>query len=196
MSSEPVSPIESDNNAYFLKCERIGFRLWTPGDLPLALKLWGDPEVTKFIDARGQLGPAQVHERLFKEIAMQDVSGVQYWPIFRLDNDDFIGCCGLRPYGQKDDVLELGAHLRVAYWTQGYGTEAARAVIRFAFERLRITALFAGHNPKNLASRHLVHKLGFRFTHDEYYAPTGLQHPSYLLTREQWLLKQPSEKDT
>ena len=24
-------------------------------------------------------------------------------------------------------------------------------------------------------------RLGFRYTHDEYYEPTGLQHPSYLM---------------
>jgi len=27
-------------------------------------------------------------------------------------------------------------------------------------------------------------KLGFAYSHDEYYAPTGLKHPSYLLNKE------------
>jgi RimJ/RimL family protein N-acetyltransferase len=46
---------------------------------------------------------------------------------------------------------------------------------------LAASALFAGHHPANRSSRDLLLKLGFRYTHDEYYAPTGLQHPSYLL---------------
>jgi hypothetical protein len=33
------------------------------------------------------------------------------------------------------------------------------------------------------ASRALLGKLGFRYTHDELYAPTGLLHPSYRLDR-------------
>ena len=43
-------------------------------------------------------------------------------------------------------------------------------------------ALLSGsHNPGNQASRHLLETLGFRYTHDELYEPTGLMHPSYLL---------------
>ena len=30
----------------------------------------------------------------------------------------------------------------------------------------------------------MLHRLGFRYTHDELYPPTGLNHPSYLLKRE------------
>jgi hypothetical protein len=47
-----------------------------------------------------------------------------------------------------------------------------------------IEALFAGHNPNNEKSGMLLGKLGFEYTHDEFYEPTGLQHPSYLLKRE------------
>jgi Protein of unknown function (DUF2846) len=34
---------------YFLKSHRLGFRLWAEDDPPLAMQLWGDPEVTKMI---------------------------------------------------------------------------------------------------------------------------------------------------
>ena len=34
---------------YFLKSDRLGFRLWAEDGLPLAMQLWGDPEVTKMI---------------------------------------------------------------------------------------------------------------------------------------------------
>jgi len=55
-----------------------------------------------------------------------------------------------------------------------------------AFGELKVAALFAGHNPANAVSRHLLGKLGFRFTHEELYEPTGLQHPSYLLTAAEY----------
>ncbi|MGH7594733.1 MAG: GNAT family N-acetyltransferase [bacterium] len=64
--------------------------------------------------------------------------------------------------------------------------KAARAVIKYSFDELKAKALFAGHNPKNEASRLLLEKLGFQYTHDEYYPPTGLKHPSYLLKVEEW----------
>ena len=51
--------------------------------------------------------------------------------------------------------------------------------------------LFAGHNPENTVSRHLLQKLGFRYTHDEFYAPTGLQHPSYMMeSKDYWHMRE------
>jgi RimJ/RimL family protein N-acetyltransferase len=58
--------------------------------------------------------------------------------------------------------------------------------MRYAFHTLGVKALFAGHNPGNTASRRVLEKLGFRYTHDEYYPPTGLKHPSYILTAEEF----------
>lgn len=120
--------------------------------------------------------------RLEREIALQATHRVQYWPIFLLANEDFVGCAGLRPYKPEEKVYEIGFHIRVAHWHKGLGEEAARAVIAYAFETLRVSALFAGHHQANAASRHVLEKLGFECTHEELYPPTGLNHPSYLFT--------------
>ena len=76
----------------------------------------------------------------------------------------------------------MGFHIRYRHWRQGYAFEAARAVMRYAFDTIKVSGLFAGHNPKNDGSRYLLGKLGFRYTHDEFYEPTGLNHLSYMLT--------------
>jgi RimJ/RimL family protein N-acetyltransferase len=135
--------------------------------------------VTRLIG--GPFSPAQVQERLGREIAMQREHGVQYWPIFRLDSQVHVGCCGLRPYDLERRVYELGFHVRRAHWGQGYGLEAARAVLPYAFGAAGAAALFAGHHPRNEVSRRVLERLGFRRTGDVFYAPTGLQHPSYWL---------------
>ena len=45
---------------------------------------------------------------------------------------------------------------------------------------LNAKGLFAGHNPKNVASRKiLLEKLGFAYVGDVFYPPTGMNHPSY-----------------
>jgi RimJ/RimL family protein N-acetyltransferase len=167
---------------YFLRTPRIGFRLWQEDDLHLAVGLWGDFKVTQFFDARAKLSQAQVNERLLQEITTQKMHGFQYWPIFRLKGDQHLGCCGLRPYDESKNILEIGFHIRYRHWGQGYAFEAARAVMGYAFDTLKVSGLFAGHNPKNEGSRHLLAKLGFSYTHDEFYKPTGLNHPSYILT--------------
>ncbi|MBN2005304.1 MAG: GNAT family N-acetyltransferase [Anaerolineae bacterium] len=168
-----------ETQPYFLQSQRLGFRTWSDADLALAMGLWGDPEVTRFVG--GPFSDEQVRERLAREIANLHEYGVQYWPFFLLATGEPVGCCGLRPYRVEDGVYEFGFYIRKAQWRRGYAREAASAVIGYAFEVLGAAALSAGHNPANEGSRHLLAKLGFVYTHDEYYAPTGLMHPSYLL---------------
>lgn len=166
---------------YFLVTTRLGFRRWTEQDLDLGLALWGDPAVTRFIERRGALTAEQVAARLADEIAAEAAHGVQYWPVFLLDDGGFVGCCGLRPHRPAERVLELGVHIRSACWGRGYAAEAATAVIAHAFGSLGAARLVAGHHPDNAVSRRLLAKLGFRYTHDELYPPTGLRDPSYVL---------------
>ena len=168
---------------YFLKTERIGFAVWTGEDTILAERLWGDPEVTRYIVSGGRMNPAGVHCRLEKEMECQNAHGIQYWPIFSLETDEFMGCCGLHPHGSDPQVFEMGVHLLKEQWHKGYATEACTAVIERAFRVLGADRLFAGHNPENLVSKKLLGCLRFRYVGDEYYPPTGLLHPSYRLDR-------------
>jgi [ribosomal protein S5]-alanine N-acetyltransferase len=167
---------------YFLTSARLGFRCWSAGDLPLAKQLWGDAEVTRLIG--GPFTPEMIRARLGKEIAQMQEQGVGYWPIFLLDGDRFAGCCGLRPYRLERRVFEVGFHLCRAFWGRGLASEAALATIDYAFRALDAAALVAGHHPANEPSRRVLGKLGFAYTHDELYPPTGLLHPSYFLSRK------------
>jgi RimJ/RimL family protein N-acetyltransferase len=171
---------DSPSSAYFLQSARLGFRLWSEDDMALAVTLWCDDLVTKFIG--GPFSALQAQQRLFKEIALQERYGMQYWPMFLLDTGTFIGCCGLHPYSSGEKIYELGFHLCSQYWARGLAGEAAQAIIKYAFDTYTPVALFAGHHPQNLASKRLLEKLNFRYTHDELYPPTGMQHSSYLLT--------------
>jgi len=164
---------------YFVETERIGFSLWTHKDYDLALLLWGDEIVTKYISNNGKFTDKEIYERLDTEIKNNESFCVQYWPIFEKVTGDFIGCCGLRPYRVEGNIYEIGFHLRAEYWGKGFASEAARAVIGYAFDKLNASELFAGHNPGNLDSKRILEKLGFKYIGDEYYEPTGLYHPSY-----------------
>lgn len=178
--------------SYFMRTSRLGFSLWSPGDLALAMGLWGDAQVTLLIG--GPFSRRWVRDRLAREIATQSVSGYQYWPIFRFADDVHVGCCGLRPVPGREGVLELGFHLRPEHWGQGLATESARAVVRHAFTAVGAATLVAGHHPQNDASRRVLERLGFRFMRAELYPPTGLDHPSYALTAEEFARGSPAPR--
>lgn len=171
------------SSSYFLKTTRLGFSKWQVGDTANAIKLWGDPEVTKYIDARPRLTDKQAMERLYIELANEQKYGVQYWPLFLLQTGEFIGCCGTRPYYGDDSIYNFGFHICPEFWRKGYTYEAAIAALAYIKDVVGLKYMTAGHHPENLVSRHLLLKLGFRHVRDEIYPPTGLAHPLY----EKWL---------
>jgi len=72
-----------------------------------------------------------------------------------------IGACGIE---LRADGAELGYWLGVPFWGQGFATEAARAMIDYAFGELDLEALQAGARVSNPASRRVLEKCAFQWT--------------------------------
>jgi ribosomal-protein-alanine N-acetyltransferase len=179
-----ISAIEEEvvlqtGSDYFLKTSRLGFRLWSMDDLPLAVSLCGDARVTRLIG--GPFSQQQIQERIAREIVTMEMHRVQFWPVFLLAGGSFMGCCGFRPHKLEEQIYELGYAFLEPYWGKGFAMESASAVIAHARDTLGAKGFFAGHHPENLASRRVLEKLGFHFSHRELYPPTGAMHPCYSL---------------
>jgi RimJ/RimL family protein N-acetyltransferase len=82
--------------------------------------------------------------------------------VFAIELDRaLIGMCGLEP---RPEGCELGYWLGVPFWRQGYATEAARALIDYAFAELGHAVLRSGARVSNPASRRVLEKCGFQWT--------------------------------
>lgn len=171
------------NNQPIITTPRLEFHCWTPEMRDYARQLWGNTEVTRYIAAKGKFSATQIQERLSQELSNWQKYRLQYWMTFTT-NKHFIGCCGLRPRDISSGIAEIGCHLLPEYWGLGYANEALIAVINYA-HKCGFIKLFAGHNPHNHASQKMLQKLGFRYIGNEYYPPTGLNHPSYELDLQQ-----------
>jgi ribosomal-protein-alanine N-acetyltransferase len=73
---------------------------------------------------------------------------------------NIIGWCGLQPFAPYPDKMEIFYGLSPVYWNQGYGTEAARAVLRYGLEVLGLDQVVAGVKPENTASIRVLEKIG------------------------------------
>jgi RimJ/RimL family protein N-acetyltransferase len=65
---------------------------------------------------------------------------------------------------REPDAPELGYWLGFEHWGQGFGTEAARAVIDFTFEEFEIEHLASGARVANPSSRNILEKCGFQWS--------------------------------
>ena len=75
--------------------------------------------------------------------------------------DALIGACGIDARGGSP---ELGYWLGVRYWGCGLATEAARALVDYAFGELCYDALTAGARVSNPGSRRVLEKCAFQWT--------------------------------
>ncbi len=79
------------------------------------------------------------------------------------ETDKVIGSCGLGPLDFSPDETELFYALRKEYWGRGLATEASRAILKYAFETIKIERLVAVTMPANVGSVKVIEKLGLRF---------------------------------
>lgn len=107
-----------------------------------------------------------------------------------------IGSIGLKLKGytdmtDRDDECELGYWIGKPFWGQGLIPEAARELLRYAFEDLGMRAVWCGYYEGNIKSRRVQEKLGFIHCYTTDDLPVPLLNEkrrghSQRLTRQQW----------
>ena len=104
--------------------------------------------------------------RLIRLMKQQLDSDLLYdFGFHKKDNDELIGSGGLT-FNQQQGIWELGCNLRRDCWNQGYGTEAAAAILSFAENTLHIHRVMARHAKDNTASGRVLEKNGFSFVRE------------------------------
>jgi RimJ/RimL family protein N-acetyltransferase len=66
-------------------------------------------------------------------------------------------------FQRAHERAELGYWIGVPYWGRGYATEAAQAVVRYAFEVEGLNRVFAFHWTTNPASGRVLQKVGMTY---------------------------------
>jgi RimJ/RimL family protein N-acetyltransferase len=81
--------------------------------------------------------------------------------IVRRADGALLGAIGIHPEAGHGHA-EMGYWIGVPYWNQGYTTEAAAAVLHYAFTTLGLHRVFAEHMTRNPASGRVMQKIGMR----------------------------------
>ena len=79
-----------------------------------------------------------------------------------------VGECKLKNIDLQKRECSMGIHLQNdAVKEKGYGTQAERLILQYAFEELGMLAVNADAALKNTRSQHVLEKVGFRYTHED-----------------------------
>ncbi len=84
------------------------------------------------------------------------------WAVVEKESGRMIGTCGFTSFDFPHNGAQIGYVLHPDFHGKGYGTEAARRVLRFGFEELSLHRIEARFMQGNEASLHVMEKLGMR----------------------------------
>lgn len=120
--------------------------------------------------------------RIQQHIDAYEKHGVARFLVIDKISGEVLGQCGFNPFSLEGrEVLELGYRYKLTAWGKGYATEAAREVLRHAFEVARLESVVAFAVPQNPASLKVIEKLGFVYQRD--FVHCELVHRLYALSR-------------
>ena len=110
--------------------------------------------------------------------------------VLRTQGERLIGNCGLRVNNPRQLEGNIGYELDPDYWGRGYATEAARAILAFGFEQLRLHRIWAECTAENIASAHVLQKLGMQreaqFREHEYFKDRWWDSEIYAMLDHEW----------
>ncbi len=133
---------------------RLILRPWSDDDAPALYRYASDPAVGS---PAGWPAHTSVDESL--GIIRTVFSAPEIYAVVLRDTAEPIGCCGLADI--NDAEAELGYWIARPYWGRGLMTEAATALIRHAFQLLRLRSIRCSHYAENDRSRRVIEKCGF-----------------------------------
>lgn len=99
-----------------------------------------------------------------------------------------IGGIGFRV--RRNRSADFGYVLHRDFWGKGYTTEAARALLHYGFDALKLHRIIATCDPANAASRRVLEKLGMRhegtFVKDSLMKGEWRNSLLYAILEEEW----------
>ena len=178
MTAEPV-----------LRTDRLILRNWCSEDQGGLAAMNADPEVMRYFPAC--LDRAESAAMMTRMIDHIERHGFGFWVLEVPGVHTFAGCVGLLVPAfdaHFTPCVEVGWRLPRSAWGQGYATEAGRAALDFAFDRLGLDEVVSMAVERNHRSRRVMERLGMtRRPEDDFDHPKlPLDHPlrTHVLYRE------------
>ena len=162
---------------------RLRMRPFTATDHEAIHAVYADPEVMRYVGHGAHRSMAETLRALRVYADILAAHGYSFLAVVERDGDALVGDAGLNPLGGRGPDVELGYTVARASWGQGYATEARRALVAHAFAALGVPRVVAQVEPANLASRHVLEKLGM--TPREERTAYGRPHLLYAVDRGQ-----------
>ena len=174
-----------------LETERLILRRWEDSDAESLYEYARDPDV-------GPIAGWPAHQSIDESrgVIRNVFSGPEAYAICLKTDGKAVGAIELKLKGRSDitdreDECEMGYWLGKPLWGRGIMPEAAREMLRRAFEDIGMTKVWAGYYEGNTKSKRVQEKAGFRYQWRSEDVDVPLMHEKrtgYVssITKDQW----------
>lgn len=175
-----------------LETERLILRRWEDSDAEDLYKYASNPDV-------GPIAGWPPHQSVSesRDIIKNVFSRAESYALCLKSDNRAIGSIELKLNGhtdmtERDDECELGYWLGKPFWGQGLMPEAAREMLRHAFEDIGMRKVWCGYYEGNAKSKRVQEKVGFKYQWTTEGVDVPLMHEKrrgYVnaMTKEEWL---------
>ena len=180
-----------------LVTERLRLTPFATDDVDLAVEMWTDPEVVRYIC--DVMTEAEVRQEMSNSIKRGGNGGIGLWCVADRRTGEKLGDSYLLPLpidkddtdftlvvmGQMPDAeIEIGYFLKPSAWGRGYASEVCKRLLQFAFQKVALKEVVASVDEDNVASKKVLEKCGLLSSgRTRCY---GKESPIYRISRDQW----------
>ena len=143
-----------------LATARLRLRPMRFDDVEPLLDLFGDPQFMEAFQSPPFSRP-EMEAWVRRNLEHQERWGYGLFALIHAESGELIGDCGLETIELHGGTeTELGYDLRRDMWGHGLATEAALAVVRYAFDELRLPRVISMVRAHNVRSARVAEKVG------------------------------------
>lgn len=178
-----------------LETERLFLRTFQEKDVESLIAINQDQKVMQFFPAV----PTQEETIVFidKIISHQEEKNFSLYAVEIKNTGEMIGFVGLFTAtfeAHFTPAIEIGWRLSSKHWNQGYATEAAKAVLEYAFKKLNLDEVVSFTSVLNKSSIRVMQKIGLHTNSEDDFdnpkvpsASPLIGHVLYRLKRSEYL---------
>ncbi len=145
-----------------IETKRLLIRPYRFEDVHEIVSMFQDQEVMEFMPNGTDKTLRDTEMRIANYINHYSVYGYSKYVLMDKGTKQLIGDCGICRI-EHSEINELGYRVKKEFWNQGFATEAANAIIGYAFNDLKFTELNALVERQNTKSIYILeNKLGFK----------------------------------
>lgn len=167
-----------------LETTRLKLRTFTLDDVDAMHAINSDPLVMQYFPSIPSY--EETRQLIHNMIEKQKRDGYSLYAVELKENHELIGLVGLLHRSKEEletsfaPCTEIGWRIASKHWNKGYATEAAHAVLNYAFEKLALNEVVSFTAAPNIPSQRVMQKIGLE--HDK---TNDFAHPK--LAKDNWL---------